>query len=183
MKDPLHRDNPFDALLGKDNYKPGGEDVTTVCKVLLGWANLSNKEQFDSGKPRPKWHRERSEMAHRLLARLHRYGVTKALADELNGYLENVVTIANMTLDYKSRKVEWNFVMRRSLENEKKTQIAFWIAALLERGELDGLAKCEMPGCGNFFVGTARKRWCSNACGTKYRVRKKRRLDKERQML
>lgn len=177
MKDPLQSVNAFDALVGRDDYSTGS--VATV-DTLIAWANLKDREFFESGDPRPKWHRERAEFAYRALGRLSRYGITKAFASELNVYLENMATRAYLRLDHKTGNVEWIFDRRLYLKEHKKTQTVFWIATLLQHGGLDGLAKCQMPGCGNFFVGTARKRWCSDTCGSRSRVRAKRKRDKER---
>jgi len=48
---------------------------------------------------------------------------------------------------------------------------------LLTSGELKRLKHCQMEGCGNFFLGPPQARWCSKACGSKFRVREKRKRD------
>ncbi|MGY0233182.1 CGNR zinc finger domain-containing protein [Longispora urticae] len=35
---------------------------------------------------------------------------------------------------------------------------------------LGNLRRCGAPGCGLFFLGTARKKWCTEACGTRARA-------------
>ena len=48
---------------------------------------------------------------------------------------------------------------------------------LLTSGKLKRLKRCQMEGCENFFLGPPQARWCSKACGSKFRVRKKRKRD------
>ena len=48
---------------------------------------------------------------------------------------------------------------------------------LLSSGKLKRLKRCQMKGCEKFFLGPPQSRWCSKTCGSKYRVRKKRKKD------
>jgi predicted RNA-binding Zn ribbon-like protein len=45
---------------------------------------------------------------------------------------------------------------------------------LLTSGELKRLKRCHLEGCEKFFLGPPQAKWCSKTCGSKYRVRKKR---------
>lgn len=48
---------------------------------------------------------------------------------------------------------------------------------LLTSGKLKRLKRCQMKGCENFFLGPPQARWCSKTCGSKFRVREKRKRD------
>ena len=48
---------------------------------------------------------------------------------------------------------------------------------LLSSGKLKRLKRCQMEGCENFFLGPPQARWCSKTCGSKFRVREKRKRD------
>jgi predicted RNA-binding Zn ribbon-like protein len=48
---------------------------------------------------------------------------------------------------------------------------------LLTSGMLKRLKRCQLDGCDKFFLGPPQATWCSKTCGSKYRVRKKRKLD------
>lgn len=48
---------------------------------------------------------------------------------------------------------------------------------LLTSGELKRLKRCHLKGCENFFLGPPQARWCSKSCGSKFRVREKRKRD------
>ncbi len=48
---------------------------------------------------------------------------------------------------------------------------------LLTSGQLKRLKRCQLDGCEKFFLGPPQARWCSKSCGSKFRVREKRRRD------
>ena len=48
---------------------------------------------------------------------------------------------------------------------------------LLTSGELKRLKHCQMEDCENLFLGPPQARWCSKSCGSKFRVREKRKRD------
>jgi hypothetical protein len=48
---------------------------------------------------------------------------------------------------------------------------------LLTSGKLKRLKRCQLEGCDNFFIGPPQARWCSKTCGSKFRVREKRKRD------
>jgi hypothetical protein len=48
---------------------------------------------------------------------------------------------------------------------------------LLTSGLLKRLKLCQMEGCEKFFLGPPQAKWCSKTCGSKFRVREKRRRE------
>lgn len=48
---------------------------------------------------------------------------------------------------------------------------------LLTSGQLKRLKRCQMKGCERFFLGPPQAKWCSKTCGSKFRVREKRRRE------
>ena len=59
--------------------------------------------------------------------------------------------------------------------------MALIVSTLLEAGKLNNVKRCESKDCRQFHV--RRGKWCSDGCGSRERLRKKRKLDRERQML
>jgi predicted RNA-binding Zn ribbon-like protein len=49
----------------------------------------------------------------------------------------------------------------------------------LALGALAGLKRCAEADCRKFFIGRPNKKWCSDSCGSRSRVRRKRRRDIE----
>lgn len=52
---------------------------------------------------------------------------------------------------------------------------AYMFSHVTSLGGLEGLKRCYNKGCLNFFIGRSNAKWCSSACGSKYRVSKMRR--------
>lgn len=48
---------------------------------------------------------------------------------------------------------------------------------LLTSGLLKRLKRCQIEGCEKFFLGPPQAKWCSKSCGSKFRVREKRRRE------
>lgn len=48
---------------------------------------------------------------------------------------------------------------------------------LLTTGMLSRLKRCRLPECEKFFLGPPQRKWCSDSCGSTFRVRKKRKQD------
>lgn len=48
---------------------------------------------------------------------------------------------------------------------------------LLTSGMLERLKLCQLEGCEKFFLGPPQAKWCSKTCGSKYRVREKRKRE------
>jgi hypothetical protein len=48
---------------------------------------------------------------------------------------------------------------------------------LITYGKLNRIKRCQLLGCENIFVGPPQAKWCSKTCGSKHRVRDKRRRD------
>ena len=125
----------------------------------------------------------------RRFARIFRYGVTDGLIEELNEILDNVNTTVHLRIDRDTRALEWRFSIIPAAHPEASATYtiapaiaaAFDFCVLLERGWFDGIKRCKLQECRKFHV--RRGKWCSDNCGSLSRVRKKRRLDKERQML
>ena len=48
---------------------------------------------------------------------------------------------------------------------------------ILTSGMLERVRRCQMEGSKRLFAGPPQAKWCSKTCGSKHRVRKKRKLD------
>lgn len=117
------------------------------------------------------------------IQRIARYGVTAQLAQDLNKKLEKFQMSASFHFDAKLKRLEPRFWFPQGITEDREAQIALEIVSLLGEKRLDGLKRCSLTECRKYYVGGPRAKWCSENCGSKYRVRKKRKLDRERQML
>lgn len=55
---------------------------------------------------------------------------------------------------------------------------ALMFSEQLVMGNLEDLKRCAQSECKKFFIGRKNKKWCSDACGSKSRVRTKRKRDR-----
>ncbi len=73
----------------------------------------------------------------------------------------------------------WDFIADMEDFSSPETTAAY---AFSQQLTLDGFARlkrCEMSKCGKFFIGRPNAKWCSVACGSKYRVGQKRKRDRQ----
>ena len=123
------------------------------------------------------------EYALAWIQRIARYGVTEKLAQDLNKKLEKFQMTACYGFDANSQSLEPRFWFPDGITEDREAQIAFVIASSLGERRLDGLKRCSLSECRKYYVGGPRAKWCSDNCGSKHRIRKKRKRDRERQML
>lgn len=104
-------------------------------------------------------------------------GVTDELIEELNDVLADTRYIHVLRLS-EDRIPYWqqNIAdLNRSPDVLETAGYAF--ANQLAIGGLEGLKRCQLPDCEKFFIGRPNAKWCSKSCGSKYRVRRKRKRD------
>lgn len=108
-------------------------------------------------------------------------GITDELLDDLNKNLHKVkyskyivpIDLLPPGADYPQER----FIADKSKIPNTKELAANHFSMLLTSGALKKLKICELPDCENFFVGPPQARWCSKSCGSKFRVRKKRKRE------
>ncbi len=114
---------------------------------------------------------------HDWICELVEKGVTDEMIDELNSVLADlryvhVLMRADDGRPYFQRNIA---DMNRPPNVEVLAAHAF--AHLLTNGGLKGLKRCAMPDCEKHFIGRPNAKWCSKSCGSKHRVRMKRKRD------
>ncbi len=101
-------------------------------------------------------------------------GVTDELIDELNDVLADIRYI-HVLMPSESGIPYWqNNVADMNKSPNVLEAAGYAFAHQLTIGGLEGLKRCQLPDCENFFIGRPNAKWCSKSCGSKYRVRKKR---------
>lgn len=103
-------------------------------------------------------------------------GLTEKLIDELNSILQRV-RFKHILMPSKNGHVRWEFIADFTKQLYREEFAAILFSHLLSIGALDNLQCCQLEHCNRFFVGPPNRRWCSDTCGSKHRVRKKRKRD------
>ena len=108
-------------------------------------------------------------------------GVTDALLDDLNAALHEIrysKFILPLDLCSAERGFPKNaYIAQYEKMPEPEAYAADDFSKLLTSGKLKRLKRCQLEGCDNFLLGRPQKRWCSKSCGSKFRVREKRKRD------
>ena len=116
--------------------------------------------------------------------RLARYGVTKGLINEIDDLVKNIEVPTSFFWNKRSGKFETMVPIpdKRSFSTWNHVY-GLMVCRFVNSGLIDKLKTCQLEGCNNYFIGGPHAKWCSENCGSKYRVRKKRKKDRQRQML
>lgn len=105
-------------------------------------------------------------------------GFTKPVIDKLNSRIAHVWHHHILIASSDGSLPHWRHVANADRIDDPELAIAYSVAHLLACGALDGLKRCEMEECKNYFIGKTNVKWCSKSCGSLFRVRKKRKRDK-----
>jgi len=106
-------------------------------------------------------------------------GVTDTLIDELNSAVANIRYL-HVLQPATDGNPYWQYNiadMNRNLTVDEAAAYAF--SHQLALGGLNGLKRCQLSDCQRFFIGRPNAKWCSKTCGSKSRVREKRKRDFE----
>lgn len=110
------------------------------------------------------------------VGRLVSNGVTKELCRDLS------LAVGQVTIPLRfMRTGPTRFELQHTLFQGTDDELfALAMVRIIAEGFTDKVHRCALKECRKYFVGDPRARWCSTTCGSKYRVRKKRRKDKRR---
>ena len=111
-------------------------------------------------------------------------GATDEFLNELNNDLRKVVyhkyVVPSDIVPSVDEDPQCTYVLNcKEFKYSPKITAANEFSRLITTGMLKRIKRCQLPGCENIFLGPPQAKWCSKTCGSKYRVSKKRKRDKE----
>jgi len=108
-------------------------------------------------------------------------GVTDDFLNDLNAALHEIrYSKYIFPLDLLPSKIGFpqnGYIAKYDKTPSPEAYAADDFSKLLTSGTLTRLKLCQMKGCEKFFLGPPQAKWCSKTCGSKFRVRKKRKED------
>ena len=114
---------------------------------------------------------------HDWISRLVDEGVTEELIDELNDELADIRYV-HVLMPSKKGVPSWQYnIADLNGEFDIEEAAAYAFSQQLAIGAFEGIKRCQLPDCEKFFIGRPNAKWCSPSCGSKFRVRKKRKRD------
>lgn len=108
-------------------------------------------------------------------------GVTKDIIEELNKPISHI-RFHHLLIHSAKGPPSWRYVANGREVYDPQLAVAYVISHLLGAGAFIGLKRCKLKECQNYFVGKPNKKWCSDKCGSFYRVNKKRKRDNKNQV-
>ncbi len=115
------------------------------------------------------------------MSRYFKEGVTDDFLNDLNAALHEIrYSKYIFPLDLLPSKIGFpqnGYIAKYDKTPSPEAYAADDFSKLLTSGTLTRLKLCQMKGCEKFFLGPPQAKWCSKTCGSKFRVRKKRKED------
>lgn len=100
-------------------------------------------------------------------------GITNDLVEKLNSRIAHVKYHHVLMHSHKG-KPYWRYVANGDQIDDPELSVAYSVSHLLAAGALDGLKRCQVKDCQQFFLGRPNSKWCSSSCGSRHRVEKMR---------
>ena len=174
MKKPLQAPREQFLILSKGKLIAwGNEDA----KNLISKANRAKADNLGDRGALNGWEAE-SWQALQWLEVLTEKGVTAEVVGWLNSRIEHVRYI-HVLKHSPSGLPYWLRIANADEIREPEVSMAYGFAQLLAIGAFEGLKRCRMSTCQKFFIGRPDAKWCSSACGSRYRVTKKHKRDRQ----
>ena len=104
-------------------------------------------------------------------------GFTKEVIANLNARISHVNY--HHVLMYSSKGLPyWRNVANADQIINPEVGIAYCVSHLLASGAFQGLKRCKLKECQEYFIGKSNQKWCSSNCGSHFRVKKMRKKNK-----
>jgi predicted RNA-binding Zn ribbon-like protein len=108
-------------------------------------------------------------------------GFTDNFLDDLNKAMQKIrytkIVLPLDLLPSDSGYPRNGYIAELDQMNSQEAYAANEFSKVLTSGMLKRVKRCQMDDCEKLFVGPPQAKWCSKTCGSKYRVRKKRKRD------
>ncbi len=108
-------------------------------------------------------------------------GITKEVTSKLNsriGHVQFLHVLSHST----DGSLHWRRIANGDKIDDPEISIAYMMAHLLSSGEFKGLKRCERKECEKYYIGRPNKRWCSESCGSHFRVKRMRKKKNQDQI-
>lgn len=102
--------------------------------------------------------------------------LTDEAIDQLNDFM-STIRYRHVLIPSKTEVPHWEYIADLNRKLDPAESAAFGFSQMLAIGGLKMVKRCQLPDCGHYFLGHTNAKWCSKACGSKYRVRRKRKRD------
>lgn len=116
------------------------------------------------------------------MGRLLEKGFTTQMLKELRQELGEIrfFHVLNPAIPTRGKPLpHWDHIADMEDFNDPETTAAYAFSQQLTLDGFTGLKRCRIPDCQKFFVRRPNALWCSESCGSRFRVSKKRKKDRQ----
>ena len=178
VENPLHGPDLYLNLTGETIGRGGGSGIVSLEDSRDVCLSLANGDVDETR----EWVDVFTRAFRDWLLELYRNGSSEALVSDLNKELAKVKTICSLRYIPQSDQTQWH-ILPMGDQTEPRAMAAHKFGQLVTAGHLDDLKRCASDDCRRFYVRNPKAKYCSDTCGSRERVRSKRKRDKEGQML
>lgn len=167
MEKPLHDC----VLVIKDGKHPQRYDRDSV-EFLIDGAN----DYLVEGENGLKSKVALSKSIFNLMSEYEKNGPSTPLILELTKFLEPVRH--QCFIERRNKRLVTSYVAHLTHHPDPGIFACYLFSSMASLGWLDGLKRCKSPDCKKFFIGKSNRSWCSTTCGSRSRVKKMRKRNK-----
>ena len=160
------------VLVIKDGKKPIRYEKDSVDFLIDGANNF-----ISEGEEGKKSKVALSKSIYNLMNEYEKKGPTIQLINELNKFLEPVRH--QYFIGRKNGKLITTYVAHLEHHPDPGIFACYLFSSMASLGWLEGLKRCKSPECQKFFIGRSNVKWCSKTCGSRERVKKMRKRNKQ----
>jgi predicted RNA-binding Zn ribbon-like protein len=101
-----------------------------------------------------------------------RNGVSDGLLNKLNDILKDIKI--QCLVENIEKRLSAVHIACMPINSHPLLLGAYMFSNVASLGGFEGLKRCQSKDCRKFFIGRTNSKWCTNACGSKHRVKKMR---------
>ncbi|MDP7322268.1 MAG: CGNR zinc finger domain-containing protein [Bacteriovoracaceae bacterium] len=155
----------------KDEKEPQRYDKSSVHFLIDG----ANSHLTNNG-DRPKDKVALSKSIFNLMSEYEKNGPTNQLINELTKFLEPVRY--QCIIQRINRKLVTFHVAHLQHHPDPGILACYLFSNMVSLGWFENLKRCQSSECNKFFLGRSNVKWCSKTCGSRARVKKMRKKNK-----
>lgn len=169
MEKPLH-----DCIyVVKDGKKRIRYDRDSI-EFLIDGANC----YIEEGKNGPPSKVALTKSIFNLMNEYEKNGPSAQLIVVLTKFLEPVRH--QCLIERRNKKLAMVYVAHLNHHPDPGVLACYLFSSMSSLGWLDGLKRCKSSDCKNFFIGKSNRSWCSTTCGSRARVKKMRKKNRNK---
>lgn len=154
-----------------------------LTRGLVSYANACISEKLTERKPSNDFDELVKVISYNLLTKYLSESSSEVFAANINEHSKSIKFRHIFAFPKGSQKPELLEVLDMEIGfGTPYLQSLYPFLCAVKSGEIDNLKQCGSDNCKKFFLGRKNQKWCSDKCGSKSRMKKKRERDFKKQI-